>query len=183
MKRILLPIVFAFSTSLLAAPATDPAAQTFNQPNAAPATPVPTIIPMWRCTLPGGTYEVAVRSIIAVSTHEYLVDGVARVIELNIDTAGALFARFYFIEPNTPTSGPGGLGAGTIDKAQQLLTQAAQATGQDAWQKVVKNYPTTTHAHTVEYRLTSKDQVQAMFQSVETAFRQGKSGNYAPPAE
>ena len=57
------------------------------QPAATPATPSPnTAIPMWRATLPGGTYSVALRSIVSVSTHEYVIDGAARVTEVNIDT-------------------------------------------------------------------------------------------------
>ena len=124
-------------------------AQTPAQP---PATnPPAAAILLFRAKLPGGTYEVSVRSIVAVTSHEYLVDGIARVTEVNIDTTGSLLARFYFLEPVTPTS-PLGIGQATLDKAQELLKQAADKTGQDVWKKVVKNYPTTTHARTVEYR-------------------------------
>ncbi len=155
------------------------------QANPAAATPLPsnTAIPMWRCQLPGGTYEVALRSIIAVTTHEYLIDGGARVTELNIDTAGTLLARFYYIEPNTPQNPVTSLGAASADKMQQLMTTAAATTGLDAWQKVIKSYPTTTHAHTVEYRLSSKDQVNALFTSVETAFRLNKNTVYQVAAD
>jgi hypothetical protein len=142
------------------------------------ATPAPTgndtLFPMWRCTLPGGNYSVALRAIVSVSTHEYLVDGVARVTEVNIDTTGCILARFYYIEPNTPNS-PIGIGTATLEKAQQLLIEGAERTGQDAWKKVVKNYPTTTHARTVEYRLTAKDQVNKIFASAEEAFRLNKN--------
>jgi len=149
------------------------------QTGAATPPPQPSVVPVWRCQLPGGTYEVVVRSIIAVSTHEYLVDGAARVTECNIDTAGNLLARFYYIEPNAPAAPAAtSLGAASVEKAQQLLTQASTATGLDAWQKVVKSYPTTTHAHTVEYRLTSKEQVQQIFQSVEASFRNGRNGTF-----
>ena len=132
-------------------------------------------MPIFRATLPGGVYEVATRHIVAVTTHEYLVDAVARVVEVNIDTQGSLLARFYFIEPNT-LAAPAGLGAAALQKAQDLLTQAADKTGQDAWKKVVKNYPTTTHAHTVEYRLQSREEVAKVFQAAEQAFRLQKSG-------
>jgi hypothetical protein len=141
------------------------------------ATPAPTgnqaALPIFRATLPGGTYEVAVRAIVAVTSHEYLVDGVARVTEVNIDTTGHLFARFYYIEPNTPntSTAPLAIGGATIDAAQRLLKEAADKTGQDAWKKVVKNYPTTTHAHTVEYRLDSLDQLNKLYESAEQAFR------------
>jgi hypothetical protein len=150
------------------------AAQT---PAATPAPPTPTgnnaVKPLFRCTLPGGIYEVAVGAIIAVTSHEYLVDGVARVIEVNIDTSGSLLARFYFIEPNTPNT-PGGIGASTLETAQRLLTEAAEKTGQDVWKKVVKSYPTTTHARTVEYRLVSREQLNKVYAGAEEAFRLNK---------
>ncbi|EDY16842.1 hypothetical protein CfE428DRAFT_5651 [Chthoniobacter flavus Ellin428] len=142
-----------------------------NTPSATPsATPTPTNIPMWRCNLPGGSYSVALRAIVSVSSHEYLVDGIARVTEVNIDTVGNALARFYYIEPSTPNS-PIGLGQATIDKAQQMLQDGAARTGQDVWQKVVKNYPTTTHAHTIEYRVADKDTLSKLYTSAESSLR------------
>jgi hypothetical protein len=161
---------------LLAAPVF---AQTPTAP-AAPAATAPTPTgtntsrPLFRCTLPGGVYEVAVGAIIAVTSHEYVVDGAARVTEVNIDTAGSLLARFYFLEP-AKVNAPAGLGAGTIEKAQQLFQEAANRSGQDVWKKVVKNYPTTTHARTVEYRLNSIEDLNKIFSSAEEAFRLGKN--------
>lgn len=141
------------------------------------ATPTPAgdkaALPIFRATLPGGTYEVAVRAIIAVASHEYVVDGIARVTEVNIDTAGSLLARFYYLEPATPTT-PLGVGNAAIEKTQQLLQAAAEKSGQDVWKKVVKNYPTTTHARTVEYRLESLDQLNQIYASAEAAFRTQK---------
>jgi hypothetical protein len=159
MFRLALLLAFAFTA----------AAQT-----PAPTTPQPggqqTAIPIFRAQLPGGVYEVAVRAMVSVSSHEYLVDATARVVEVNIDTAGSLLARFYYLEPNTPAP-PSGLGASVVQKAEQLLTQAADKTGQDAWRKVVKNYPTTTHARTVEYRLQSREDLNKIFEAAEEAFR------------
>jgi hypothetical protein len=136
--------------------------------------PTPTRIPMWRCDLPGGTYEVAIRSIISVSTHEYLVDGVGHVTEMNIDTPGNLEVRFYYIEP-LATATPDNIGETAVDKLQQLADAAASrvAPGEPPWEKVIKTYPATTHAHTVEYRLDSLDQLQSLFNSAEQAFRLG----------
>jgi len=139
-------------------------------PGTPSGTPAPTNILMWRCNLPGGSYSVALRSMVSVSLHEYLVDGVARVTEVNIDTTGNALARFYYIEPTTPNS-PIGLGQATIDKAQQLLQEGAQRTGQDVWQKVIKNYPTTTHAHTIEYRVVYKTTLTNLYTSAEGALR------------
>ena len=143
-------------------------------PNPPATTPNASAILLFRAKLPGGTYEVGVRSIVAVTSHEYLVDGIARVTEVNIDTTGSLLARFYFLEPVQPTS-PLGLGQATLDKAQELLKQAADKTGQDVWKKVVKNYPTTTHAHTVEYRVVAKEDLNKIYEAAEEAFRLQKN--------
>ncbi len=112
---------------------------------------------------------------LSVSSHEYVVDGAARVTEVNVDTAGQLTVRFYSIEPAT-TAGPGGIGAATLGKVQSLLTEAAERSGSDAWKKVVKSYPTTTHARTVEYRVANKDSLNKIFSSATTAFTTGKAG-------
>ncbi len=135
--------------------------------------PAPTNRQIWRANMPAGTYELAVSSIIAVTSHEYVVDGAARVTEVNIDTNGQLLARFYYIE-SAVTSGPGGLGAATLGKVQGLLAEGAERSGTDAWKKVVKSYPTTTHARTVEYRVANKDALNRIFSSASKAFRSGR---------
>ncbi len=136
---------------------------------------------LWKCKLPGGAYDVAVRSIISVSTHEYLVDGVARVTEVNIDTSGAMVARFYFLEPALPDVGvvPGAqTGTALIEKAEKQVAAAAEQVALDHWRKVVKNYPTTTHARTVEFRLSKKEQLAQLFKSVQTSFRDQRQGTF-----
>ena len=140
-------------------------------------TPGPTRVPLWRCDLPGGVYEVAIRNIISVSTHEYLVDGAVRVTEMNIDTQGSLEVRFYYMESLVSTTAlPAG--QSILDKAQELATDAAARVNpgdQPPWEKVVKNYPTTTHAHTVEYRLDSLEELQSLFNSADQAFRNNQN--------
>ena len=112
---------------------------------------------------------------LSVSSHEYVVDGAARVTEVNLDTTGQLAVRFYYIEPAV-TSGPGGIGAATLGKVQSILTDAAERSGTDAWKKVVKSYPTTTHARTVEYRVSSKDSLNKIFASASASLTTGKAG-------
>jgi hypothetical protein len=132
---------------------------------------------MWRCDLPGGTYEVAIRNILAVSIHDYVVDGVARVTEMNIETPGTTEVRFYYLEPLTPSS-PVGVGQSALDKVQELATEASGRLNpgdEPPWEKVVKSYPTTTHAHTVEYRLDTKEDLQNLFNSAEQAFRMNQN--------
>lgn len=140
----------------------------------APVPPAPPVSDaILRCTLPGGTYSVAVRSIVSVSTHEYLGDGGIRVTELNIDTTGSLLSRFYYLEPAIPSvAAP--LADPVQERAQQLLGVATEKVGADAWKKVIKNYPTTTHARTVEYRLTKKEQIKTLFEAAEASLRSGE---------
>jgi hypothetical protein len=150
--------------------------QAASAPSASP-TPYPSRTPMWRCDLPGGSYEVAIRNIISVSIHDYVVDGVARVTEMNIETPGTTEVRFYYLEPLTPTS-PVGVGQSALDKVQELANEASGRLNpgdEPPWEKVVKSYPTTTHAHTVEYRLDTLDDLQNLFNSAEQAFRMNQN--------
>jgi hypothetical protein len=156
---ILLGVALSAATAFAQAPAGTPA-PSGNQ----------SALPIFRATLPGGTYEVAIRAIIAVTSHEYVVDAAARVTEVNIDTTGQLLARFYYIEPVTPNT-PLGVGNAALEQAQRLAREALEKTGQDVWKKVVKNYPTTTHARTVEYRLESKEHLNSLYTKAEEAFR------------
>ena len=128
---------------------------------------------IWRVNLPGGTYEILVGAILGVSSHEYVIDGAARVTEVNVDTTGQLAVRFYALEP-VVNSGPGGIGAATIGKVQNIMTEAAERSGTDAWKKVVKSYPTTTHQRTVEYRVAGKESLNKIFSSASRAMRTGR---------
>ena len=165
--RAIVPLLLSATVLFAQAPA-PPAGQPQQPPPAAQ-----TNRPIWRVNLPGGTYEIVVGAMLGVSSHEYVVDGVARVTEVNVDTTGQFAVRFYAIEPVT-TSGPGGLGAGSVEKVQSLLTEAAERTGQDAWKKVVKSYPTTTHQRTVEYRVAGKDSLNKIFSSASKCLRQNR---------
>ena len=160
---------FAQKSGGTAGGTTSPAAA----PTPMPAATVAATRNLWTCTLPGGTYQVLVSAILSVSTHEYVVDGAARVTEVNVDTSGQFALRFYYIEPAV-ASGPGGLGAATLGKVQSLLTEAADRSGSDAWKKVVKSYPVTTHARTIEFRVGNKDSLTKIFTSAANCQATGK---------
>lgn len=122
----------------------------------------------WQADLPGGSYVVNTLQIASVSTSEYIVDGAARVTELTVATTSSVTARFYYIEPVVQHERAQQL----MDRIQDKATEIAGRAGQEpVWQKVVKNYPLTTHAHTVEYRLSAKDQIQKLFTSLNDAWR------------
>jgi hypothetical protein len=167
-------MISIFSTSVFAQAPAGTGASGVSSP--AP-TPYPTRSPMWRCDLPGGTYEVAIRNMMSVSIHEYVVDGAAKVTEMNVETPGAVEVRFYYLEPLTPTAGLS-VAQSAIDKVQSLANEAADKLNpgeEPPWEKVVKSYPTTTHAHTVEFRLDSLEDLQSLFNSAEQAFRMNQN--------
>ena len=175
MRPVLILLALATAAFAQSKPSTTPSTS---------ATPTPTPTPvnatrnLWTCTLPGGSYQVLVSAMLSVSQHEYVVDGAARVTEVNIDTAGQFAVRFYYIEPAV-TAGPGGLGAATFGKVQSILTDAADRSGSDAWKKVVKSYPTTTHARTIEFRVSSKDSLTKIFTSAANCQATGKPDKVA----
>ena len=131
-----------------------------------------TPIRFWECEVGEGEFVVSLFNIGSVSKHTYILDGVVRVFETTVSTKSSVIARFYFLEPvkNTP------LGAGhqTIDRAQKLIEKGIKSAGaKDVLTQVVKNYPTSTHAHTVEFRLTRKEDVNKIYDSVKNAWQKG----------
>lgn len=142
--------------------------------------PPPTRRGIWRADLPGGAYLVRLAAITSVSMHEYLMDGGARITEVNIGTGGSELVRFYCVEPNVP-SAPANIGQGAINTVQQRARQVAERVGAAEYlEPVVKNYPTTTHAHTIEYRLADREAVSRLFESIESAWLSGQGSAYKP---
>jgi hypothetical protein len=135
---------------------------------------------IWRAELPGGTYIVQLSAISCVSLHEYIVDGAARVLEVNIATSGSELGRFYHIEPYPPKSPVAAVQKATDTIENKAKEMSARVETGDLRGKVVKNYPTTTHAHTVEYRLPDRESVNKLFKSIEGSWLNGRSGSFKP---
>ncbi len=136
---------------------------------------------LWQGKFTGGNYIVRCNSIIALSKHEYISDGVARVVEVNLTLNSAQIVRFYFLEPYKPDSGSSTLGVGTqaLEKAKGLFEQAAGRVSPDlATPKVVKNYPASTHAHTVEFVLKDEARLTTLYGSLERSFRTGQGRSW-----
>jgi hypothetical protein len=144
------------------------------------STPEPQRREIWRAELPGGTYIVRLSAISCVSLHEYVVDGAARVLEVNIATSGSELARFYYIEPYPPKPPVTAVRRAMETVENKAKEVSARIETGDLRGKVVKNYPTTTHAHTVEYRLADKESVNSLFKSIEDSWLNGRSGSFKP---
>ncbi|MEM9400670.1 MAG: hypothetical protein AAF984_10715 [Verrucomicrobiota bacterium] len=135
--------------------------------------------PHWYGTFRTGSYWVRLVSITSVSMHDYLVDGAMKVSEVTIDTTGATTARFYVAEEYTPES-PVALPSSVMSHVQDRTKDMISRAGQDelAYNTVIKNYPQTTHAKTVEFRLADMDELDALYKSVVAAFRSGKGRSF-----
>jgi hypothetical protein len=128
---------------------------------------------VWTGSLKGGRYMVKAGQIIALSKHEYIADGVARVVEVNLTLNSNSHVRFYFLEP-ARLEGTGMIAAGqqAIDKARAAVQDAASKISPTLTEpKVVKSYPISTHSHTIEYVIKEEERLNSLFSSLENAFR------------
>ncbi|MEO7100723.1 MAG: hypothetical protein ABI162_15280 [Luteolibacter sp.] len=132
----------------------------------------------WQASLAGGHYMVALDRIVAVSRHKYVLDGAVIVDEVNVDTTGQALVRFYFITPIT-----GAIKSNVVtdiaEQGKDLIDKAAQRSGSDVQNMVVKKYPETTHAKIVEYRLLSEADLTSLYNSVRTSWESGKGRKFA----
>jgi hypothetical protein len=147
--------------------------------NSAPSSPAedePTRDGLWDGRLQGGSYLVRCNQIVALSKHEYIADAAARVVEVNLTLNSNLTVRFYFLEP-VRMEGGGVLGAGqqALDRARAMVQDAAGRVSPTLTEpKVVKSYPVSTHAHTVEFVLASEERLKSLHASLERSFRSGQ---------
>jgi hypothetical protein len=114
------------------------------------------------------------------------VDGLLEVTETSIDTEGTALARFYYIEKledtTTPTQGLTEKVKPAIDAAKKaketLETLAGTSVNPIESLKVTKNYPLTTHAKTIEYRLATKAEVKKIYDSISKALKENLNQTY-----
>lgn len=168
-------LLSAVSLQAQSAPTQNPTGQGGQQTDQQGDTP--TRDGLWDGRFAGGNYIVRCNSIIALSKHEYVSDGVARVVEVNLTLNSAQVVRFYFLEPVRVESGSSMVNAGTqaLERAKGMVEQAAGRVSPTLTQpQVVKNYPASTHAHTVEFVLKDEARLNSMFQSMERGFRTGQ---------
>ncbi len=144
---------------------------------AAPASDTPSSDRFWQATLEGGHYMVALDRITAVSRHRYVLDGAVIVDEVTIDTHGQALARFYFIQPVTAAAAPNAA-TKVVERGKEILDQAAERAGIDIQNMVVKKYPVTSHAKSIEYRILSEEGLTSLYESVKTSWENGRGRKY-----
>ncbi|MEZ0386669.1 MAG: hypothetical protein ACAI34_06360 [Verrucomicrobium sp.] len=130
----------------------------------------------------GGHYLVKMNTIVSASKHEYISDGVARVVEVTIGNSSAVVARFYYFEAvlkDTPIAAGQTIINRVEDVNKQVAGRVAPAAGK---LQVVKNYPVSTHSHTVEYALQSEAALGSLYTSLMSAIHTGKGRTWREPA-
>jgi hypothetical protein len=127
----------------------------------------------WQASLPGGQYMVAIDRIASISMHEYLLDGQLIVNEVVVDTNGRGLARFYHVKTLAEDS-PSATTRRVVEKGQELLDRAGEKAGTDVHEMVQKNYPATSHAGMVEYRLLDIRDLHSIYKSLKNAWETGK---------
>jgi len=143
--------------------------------------PTPPPLTYWKAILPGGEFLVLHEKLSGFGLQEYLVDGAVPVTEVSIAMEGSVVARFYYIEDVAERASQGPAGA-----AVELLEEKIQEAGDRAnaptvsKQPVVKAYPVATHAHTIEYRLSNKDSLQKLLDSLEESVTKGETRVFRP---
>ncbi|MFU8893290.1 MAG: hypothetical protein ACNA8L_06640 [Luteolibacter sp.] len=155
--------------------ATSAPAQTPQQPGVPNDTVTDTVSrnPFWQASVGGGHYMVRLDRIASISRHRYLLDGAVIVDEVTVDTAGQALARFYHLAPITDAVGNDSV-ARIAGRGREILEQAAGRANSDIQNMVVKKYPDTTHARTIEYRVETAEQLTALYDSLRTAWESGR---------
>ncbi len=134
---------------------------------------------IWQASLPGGEYAVSTDKITSVSRHSYLLDGALVVDEVTVDTIGQALARFYFITPVGAQGSAGGTASAAIERGKGILDSVGQRTGADLENMVIKKYPVTTHAKTIEYRIATQQELTNLFESAKQAWQSGQGGTFS----
>lgn len=140
----------------------------------------------WEAEFQRGHYLVWLNSISSISKHEYVADAVARVVEVNIATNSSVQARFYFLEPVTKQIDSGVLGASqsALEKAKAVVSGVAERVAPGSSDmRVVKNYPASTHAHTVEFILETEEELDSLYSSLSAAVKSGRGRKWEQTGE
>ena len=187
MKAMLLPALACLLIAATYAPAAPAAAGATPAAPAAPASTTTTPAAaaqntaetdgnhrFWVANLPGGQYMVALDHLTAISRHSYAIPEAGLIVdEVTVDTNGQGLARFYFSSPITEGVNNNAV-ANVTARAKELIDYAGQRAGTDLHKMVIKKYPETTHARSIEYRLLSADELGALYSSVSSAWQTGR---------
>lgn len=134
----------------------------------------------WKAVLPDGSFLVPHHAITSISKSSYVVDGAIRVTEMSVGTSGSVQGRFYYAELIS-TESPAGIGQSTINFLEEKSREIKERIGRgEVGEEVVKNYPDTTHAHTVEFLVASPEILDRMLTSLEQSYLRRRNDTFKP---
>lgn len=137
----------------------------------------------WTATFQTGQYVVGLGHICSIAKQTYLLDNNLLIREVSIETPGSALARFYYIEPfingeNSETASHLKQRSGEL--ADEAVKRAGSNTGgMDKDSLVIKQYPTTSHAKSIEFRISSAQELDALYNSVVTAWKVGRGRHFS----
>jgi hypothetical protein len=132
----------------------------------------------WTANVPGGQYMVALSRITSVSRHKYLLDAAVLVDEVTVDTDGQALARFYTITPVPTPKTPVSFAKEAADRSKEIAEKLIDRSGVKLQDMVMKKYPETSHAKSLEYRIMSDAELTSLYNSVENAWFYGKGRKF-----
>lgn len=170
MKAILAAILLVFSAACTLSAQNNQPPPTTTGPDEVDSNPR-----FWQATFAnGGHYLVKLDRISSASKHEYVGNGAARVVEVTIGTDTSVVARFYWLEAlgkDTPIAA----GSVVLNRAEQVQKEVAGRVSPSLGKlQVIKDYPTTTHTHTVEYALQTPEALNSLYTSLMGAINTGR---------
>lgn len=157
MKHPILATTVLLGLSSLYAAAQQPA-------NTATAEPK---IALWSASF-GESAQVTlnVSSIVSVSMHPYMLNGVIRITEVTVDTLGNNTLRFYYIHENGGSSSTVGGMAGEVARTAQEQIRR-EVTQQDSAADIPSvKFPEGAYAHSIEYQVSSLSELEALYKSL-----------------
>lgn len=140
-------------------------------------TPNKPTFPLWTAPIPTsqGAYSLSLNSICSVSLEKYdlkFEDKVYPITECSVETVGGKTARFYFVDENKKEKKDG-----PIEQAKETLATVVPGMEEDEESeenqkklRVVKIYPESSLAGTVEFRLSTAKKVTDLYQSLRDAW-------------
>jgi hypothetical protein len=128
-------------------------------------TPRGEIVPLfWKAVIGESIVSVPLGSVEHFGVQTYDVDGIARVRELTITTKSQSMIRIYHM---TPLSALAENARNTLKALEGIAEDAAD----EELNVPVKVFPSTTHAHMVEYRVKDRENIGVLYQHLETAMK------------
>ena len=96
---------------------------------------------------------------------------------LNVQTSGSGLVRFYTFEVPGESS-EANIAKNLIDRGKSIVEQGGRRAGVDTNTTVEKEYPVTTHAHTIEYRLFDKGDLDQLYSSLKRSWRENRGRKF-----